>query len=129
MSLMISGCCCLLDSKLVVTAFLVTTCVVLCLVFYALFTKSDFTGCGPYLSCALFVLVFIGLFSAIGMIPLGNFYAYCGIAIFSLYLVYDVQMCVGSAKFGNEYSIDDFVLVAMNMYDSSNVCYVDIWIF
>ena len=51
-------------------------------------------------------------------------------ALFSLYLVYDVQMCVGSEKFGSEYSVDNYVYAALNMCPAVLHSYgVVTWIF
>lgn len=47
-----------------------------------------------------------------------------------MYIVYDVQMCVGSAKFGSEYSVDDYVFAALNMFVSFTCAHVVVtWIF
>jgi FtsH-binding integral membrane protein len=36
------------------------------------------------------------------------------VIIYSLYLVYDTQLMIG--KFDNEYSVDDYVFAAINIY-------------
>ena len=93
----------------------ITLLVVCCLIGYALTTKTDFTGCGPYLFTALTILVLCSIFGLTRWLD-PDVYAYIGIALFSLYLVYDVQMCA-SKKLGAQYSVDDYVLAAMNMWE------------
>ena len=34
-----------------------------------------------------------------------------------MYLVYDVQMCIGTEKFGREFAVDDYIPAVMNMYE------------
>ena len=36
------------------------------------------------------------------------------VVIYSIYLLYDTQLIMG--KFGNEYSIDDYIFAALNLY-------------
>lgn len=55
-----------------------------CLTVYALVTKTDFTGCGPYLFGFLFLLIGIGLLTVFGLFPV-NIYAYLGVRV-SLFL-------------------------------------------
>lgn len=75
---MVASCCVFVDKSVLISAFSATCIVVLGLVVYALTTKTDFTGCGPYLFCSLFVLIAIGLLSVFGLFPV-NIYAYCGV--------------------------------------------------
>lgn len=66
------------ESSILVAAFLTTTGVTLALTLYALFTKTDFTGCGPYLYGALWVLILIGILTFFNIFPV-SIYAYIGV--------------------------------------------------
>jgi FtsH-binding integral membrane protein len=55
---------------------------------------------------AIFIMIF-GFF-------LYTLYCVFGIILFSLYLVFDTQLILG--RFGKEYSIDDYILAALNIY-------------
>ena len=107
--------CMFIQNDILIMAVVITLAVVFLLVIYALTTKTDFTGCGPYLFCTLSILVICGIFGLTRWLD-PNVYAYIGIALFSLYIVYDVQMCA-STKLGAQYSVDDYVLAAMNMWE------------
>lgn len=48
--------------------------------------------------------------------------------MFSVYLIYDIQKTVGSMKFDQEYSVDDYALAAMNMYLMYYCLTIVIWI-
>ena len=106
--------CMFIQNDILIMAVVVTLAVVFLLVIYALTTKTDFTGCGPYLFCILSILVICGIFGLTRWLD-PNVYAYIGIALFSLYIVYDVQMCA-STKLGAQYSVDDYVLASLNMW-------------
>ena len=80
-SMLVASCCVFVDKDILVSAFATTCIVVFGLVLYALFTKTDFTGCGPYLFCALFILIGIGILSAFRLFPV-NIYAYLGVISF-----------------------------------------------
>merc|ERR1719414_198948 len=88
---------------------------------YACTTKTDFTGCGPYLYGALMVLIFFGF--AISMLSLFGvqiqwmtmLYNLAGVVIFTFYIVYDTQLILG----GNhkvQFSIDDYCFAALSLY-------------
>ncbi|KNB43848.1 FAS apoptotic inhibitory [Blastocystis sp. subtype 4] len=103
--MVLASCCILFEPSILICAFGITAFVTVCLTVYALVTKTDFTGYGPYLLAFLFMLIGIGALTAFGLFPI-NVYAYLGILLFSFYLIYDVQKTVGSAKFEEEYSVD-----------------------
>jgi FtsH-binding integral membrane protein len=92
--------------------------VTLALTLFAIQTKWDFTGWGPYLLVALLVLMVFGFI--IAFFP-GNGTAtkvYCGIGclIFSLYLVYDTQLIVGGENRKFQFSVDDYAVAAIALY-------------
>lgn len=114
-----------------VTAFYTTSSVILAvaatavtfgmLTAYACFTKTDFTGLGPYLMGALFamigmsfVITFVGLFFELP--PwVQVVYSILGVLLFSFYIIYDTQMIVGG-NHKNQFSVDDYVFAALNLY-------------
>merc|ERR1712154_51574 len=78
---------------------------------YACTTKTDFTGCGPYLYGALMVLIFFGFalsilsFCGVQIQLMMTLYNLGGVLLFTFYIVYDTQLIVG----GNhkvQFSID-----------------------
>jgi FtsH-binding integral membrane protein len=102
----------------VLLALATVTGVTLGLTLFAIQTKYDFTGWGPYLFVAILVLMIFGFI--IAFFP-GNAVAtkvYCGIGalIFSLYLVYDTQLIVGGEKRKYQFSIDDYAVAAICLY-------------
>ena len=60
----------------------------------------------------LFFFGFVNLFIKSKFLDL--LYCFVGTALVGMYLVYDVQLIFG--KFGNEYSIDDFIFASMELY-------------
>jgi protein lifeguard len=90
--------------------------ITLALSVFAIQTKWDFTGWGPYLMVATLVLLIFGF--VIGFFPYNSTATkiYCGIGtlIFSFYLIYDTQLIVGGRK--NQLSIDDYIIGAMCLY-------------
>jgi FtsH-binding integral membrane protein len=92
--------------------------VTLALTLFAIQTKYDFTGWGPYLLVGVLVLMVFGFI--IAFFP-GNGVAtkvYCGIGclIFSLYLVYDTQLIVGGENRKFQFSVDDYAVAAICLY-------------
>jgi len=87
------------------------------LVAFASQTKYDFTGFGPYLFVALIGLTLFGF--VLMFIPgetAHKIYAGCGAILFSFYIVYDTQLIVGGKNRKHEFSIDDYVFAALNLY-------------
>ncbi len=88
--------------------------VVIALTVYAFNTKTDFSYLYSFLFVSLFVFMIIGLFSFL----FGPFFEmiYCifGVLLFSLWLIYDTQCIMG--KIGDVYTIDDYVIAAIDVY-------------
>lgn len=105
---------------------LATTAVVFCaLTAYACLTKSDFTGMGPYLMGALLCLICFGLLmnfwtlftgQSLAGSPVHMLYAGVGVLIFVLYIIYDTQLIVGGRHKKHQFSVDDYVCAALNIY-------------
>ena len=101
----------------VMIAFGMTAAVVLGLTLFAFQTKYDFTGMGPYLFAALLSLIIFGFFSMLFRSRVGQMaYAGLGVLIFSLYLVYDTQLVIGGTHKKYQFSVDDYVFAALNLY-------------
>lgn len=90
---------------------------------YACFTKTDFTGLGPYLFCVLFGLIAFGLALTLVSLfcsscyPLMHvIYAVIGAILFSMYIIYDTQKIVGGAHKKFQFSVDDYAFAALNLY-------------
>merc|ERR1712146_85479 len=101
-----------------------TVIVVGVLTLFACTTKIDFTGMGMYLYVSLMCLSlfgFIGIFFVVGTsykmaqyYQLG--YACIGCLIFSLYLVYDTQLIIGGQHKKFQFTVDEYVFAALNIY-------------
>lgn len=90
---------------------------------YACSTTQDFTGLGPYVTVALFVLIAFGftlpILAACGInIKWGMMlYDVCGILVFSFFIVYDTQLILGEwGGHEQKFSIDDYVFASLNLY-------------
>eukprot|EP00919_Chromeraceae_sp_WS-2016_P076206 GHVR01180126.1.p1 GENE.GHVR01180126.1~~GHVR01180126.1.p1 ORF type:complete len:211 (-),score=13.41 GHVR01180126.1:97-729(-) len=100
-------------------AALVTFLIVVALTAFACQTKYDFTGMGPYLFILLVSLIIFGFvagifFSSFGILQI--VYAYIGALLFSMYLVYDTQLIVGGKNRKHQFSVDEYVFAALNLY-------------
>jgi len=106
---------CLYDPSTVLLSLFMTIITVLTLTLYAMNSKTDFTIYGG----VLFVLLSCIIFGSIIMIffPIKLISLIIDIAclvLFSIYLIYDVQLLVGGKRI--EVGTDDYVLVALNLY-------------
>ena len=82
---------------------------------YAFITKNDFTGLGSFLSTALTLLIVASFMQIFFPIPLYNLIVtYFSLLLFSVYLIYDVQLVVGDKE--KKFSEDDYILAALNIY-------------
>ena len=100
---------------IVVASILLTIGAALGIIIYTLRAKRDLSGCGMALAAfvaQLFFFGFINLFIRSKFLDM--LYCLAGTALIGMYLVYDVQLISG--KFGNEYSIDDFIFASMELY-------------
>ena len=85
------------------------------LTIYALTTKRDFTFCGGFLFASLFMFIIGGIITYfLGFNSDNLISCIIGGVIFSAYLVFDTQLISG--EFGNKYSIDDYMIAALNIY-------------
>lgn len=101
----------------------ITVGVFILLTVYACFTKTDFTGMGPYLVGALMTFMMFGLvmcvLSAFGVyVPVLKFvYDLAGVLIFVFYIIYDTQLILGDlGGHQHQFSIDDYAFAALQLY-------------
>ena len=79
-------------------------------------------GMGMYLYAALIALILCGLFGGIFIGTVESFrnfqflYSCGGVVLFSLYLVYDTQLIVGGQHKKFQFTVDDYVFAALNIY-------------
>ncbi|EDW64379.2 uncharacterized protein Dvir_GJ22864, isoform A [Drosophila virilis] len=102
-------------TRLILYAIGITLAICIALSLFAIFAPCDFTGWGPYLCVLSIVLVLMGLLAFfIRNRILSLVYCSLGLIIFSLYLVYDIQLMVGGRR--NEFSEDDYIIAALGIY-------------
>jgi len=91
---------------------------------FAWTTKTDFTGCGPYLFAALVVMLVYGLvvvsivaMSGVDVRWLTMLYNLIGVVIFTFYIVYDTQLIIGQrGGHKTQFGIDDYVFATLSLY-------------
>lgn len=92
---------------------------------YAMYTKSDFTGCGPYLFVIVLGVLVCGVSSGLMYVYLPQhmhppWYGYplngVMIIICCLYIVYYMQLVVGGEHHRYQFSIDDYAFAALVLY-------------
>jgi hypothetical protein len=98
-----------------------TAIIFLVLTIYAMCTKRDFTGCGPYLLAALTGLIIMGILSmcpaVVKLFPLWQFaFAGLGAVVLSLFIVFDTQMIIGGTHRYGEFSLDDYTFAALALH-------------
>ena len=114
--------CATYNPQTVLIALAMTAAITFGLTIYAMTTKSDFTFCGGMLwalsfGLIVFWLLFIFIAPTFSQANMRFIYigaCMAGVVIYSIYLIYDTQLIMG--KFGNEYSIDDYIFAALNLY-------------
>uniref|UniRef100_A0A7S2F099 Uncharacterized protein n=1 Tax=Alexandrium andersonii TaxID=327968 RepID=A0A7S2F099_9DINO len=93
------------------------------LTLYAISSRSDFTGMGPYLMAFLLALLILGIVMAVlpafglSITWLNVLYDLLGVTVFSFYIVFDTQLILG--EWGGHrlgFSVDDYVFAALNLY-------------
>ncbi|EDV94202.1 GH25207, partial [Drosophila grimshawi] len=114
-SIIVSCICIFYSTDKIFYALGITIAVCVGLALFAIFAPCDFTGCGPYLCVLMIVLVLLGLLMFfIKSKILVWIYVGLGLLLFSLYLVYDIQLMVGKRR--NQYSEDDYIIAALSIY-------------
>lgn len=78
-------------------------------------TKSDFTGCGPYLFVISLVLLIFGFTLIFWKNEVAHLiYACLSGLLFCVYLVFDTQLVLGKGEYS--YTLDDAYLAAIQLY-------------
>lgn len=99
----------------VVYAIGITCAIVFGLTIYASTTKEDFTMKGGMMMSALMALSIGSLVSIFYRGDFFNFILACGgAAVFSMYIIYDLQMIVGDRKL--KISEEEYIFAALNLY-------------
>ena len=97
-------------------AAMITGVVVIGLTLFSFQTKMDFTGNGVYFFLSVFILLGFGMLCALFRSHfLMLVYSVMGAALFSMYLVFDMQLMMAGK---HKYSIspEDYILAALNLY-------------
>lgn len=97
----------------------ITSAICMALTMFALQTKYDFTGRGPYLLVALLLLM--GFTIGLSLNPtlassFSTWYAIFGIALFSVFLVMDIQKMVGGKHLQHQFEEHEYVFCALSIY-------------
>jgi len=94
-----------------------TAVITFCLMGFAMQTKVDFTGAGPYLFAALICLTLFGFVLMFIHSQIAHtVYAAGGALLFSFYLIYDTQLIVGGNNKKHQFGLDDYVFAALTLY-------------
>lgn len=101
---------------IVFEAACLTAAMVFSITLYALNTSTDFTAFGPLLYIFGMVFCVFGILLSVFGITKGLVWSTIGVVLFSFYLIYDTQMIIGGDKADQQYTEDDYILAAVNLY-------------
>jgi FtsH-binding integral membrane protein len=103
------------DTEIVLLAAGITAGATLVLSLYAMQTKHDFTAAGGILFGLLWALIAAGILSLFIHTHVMNIViSAVGAAVFSCYIVFDVQLMMGSGTYS--ISPDEYVFASLNIY-------------
>lgn len=109
--------------KIIITTILITLGNIIFLICYSLISKTDYTDYSDFYFMGIFCLIItstINTFlenSILHTLIIGT-----GCLLFSLMIVYDIQMIVAQKHIKYKYGINDYILAAMSLYiDSINL--------
>lgn len=101
----------------VLSAAVITTAIVIGLTAYAFYTSTDFTYGGGMLFMLGMGLIAASLLGIFFESKTYDLIISLGFALlFGIYLIYDTQLIIGGEGRAASYSIDDYVLAAVNLY-------------
>lgn len=111
------------EPEFVWIAFAVSMGLMLVLGLFASQTRFDFTGFGPYISVLMLLLLVFSLFGGLspiyragwGLSGRGMLFLTFALIIFSMYIVYDVQLVVGG-KHRLQFGVDDYVVATISLF-------------
>lgn len=106
-----------IKSDLLISAIFITSGTTITLTLYALVSKNDFTGYTEYYLVTIVAIMLTGIINVF----LNNSLLYIiivgfGCLLFSLMIVYDIQMIVAQKHIRHKFLLDDSVLAAMSLY-------------
>jgi FtsH-binding integral membrane protein len=112
---LVSYMCIFISPKIVLMALTMTCALVIGLTLYAFITKTDFTGYGHYMFIASLLMLVCGLFISFTNNKIIHvIYSGLGVLMFSIYLIYDVQLISGNYE--NKLDYDDYIIGSMILY-------------
>jgi len=104
------------DTNIVLLAFGSTAFITIGLTLFAMQTKYDFTGLGPYLLALLLGLIFMGFIQIwVHDQVLNTMVASIGAIVFSFYIIMDTQMIIGGNR-QNSVGPDEYIIGALMLY-------------
>lgn len=104
------------DTNIVLIAFAATGFITIGLTLFAMQTKYDFTGLGPYLLALLLGLIFMGIIQIwVHDHILNTVVASIGAIVFSFYIIMDTQMIMGGNR-ENSVGPDEYIIGALMLY-------------
>lgn len=107
----------LLSSQTLLLSILSTTGIFTGLTIYSYQTKINYTMYGNILIILLYALFMFGIFIPFFHIPiLYTIYSVGGAVLFSFYIVYDTQLIINCKNRELIYTVDDYVIAAVNLY-------------
>ena len=106
----------------VLLALFLTIVLTISLSIYAIKTNNDITILGGTLFSSLILFIITGIIFMFISIPLFNILSiYGGLVLFSIYLIYDIQLIFGNRS--HQFREDDYILAALNLYlDIISLC-------
>jgi len=114
-SFLVGAATCQYDTDIVLLALGITVVLTVTLITYAFQTKYDFTTLGGILLCSLVTLMLFGFVTIFYHGKIMNLvYSSVGALLFSVYLVYDVQILMEGKRC--QISPDEYVFAALNLY-------------
>lgn len=109
--------CMYMKSDILISAILITTGTLFALTLYSLITVMDFTRYYEYYFVSLFTIISMSIVNIFLNNSILNIcLAGSGSLIFSLLIVYDIQLIVSQKHIRYRYNLDDSIFAAMNLY-------------
>jgi FtsH-binding integral membrane protein len=112
-SYLVACCCAVYNPSVVIMAATATLAMTISLTIYAITTERNFTYLGGMLFSSVCGIILLSIFSFFFPI-LDTFVCILSVLCYSVYLIYDTQLIFG--KVGLEYSVDDYIYAAINVY-------------
>jgi len=112
---LVSTICSLSSPRIVLMAASMTLGITIMLTYYACTTKDDFTVCGSLMFILIGILLMFSIFTMFTQNKtIHVIYCCLGVLVYSLYLVYDTQLLLGTKQ--NSLDYDDYIIGALMLY-------------